>query len=233
MGRHREFDLGVALEAALRVFWEKGYEGASFDDLTKATGVVRPGLYAAFGNKESLFLKALDLYDLKYTAYVGEALNQPTAREVARHILDGAVNLVTLYPASPGCLSVNGALGCTDSSSSIRDELFKRRNDAQQMLQERFERARAEGDLDPSADCAMLAGYMMAVTHGFAVQAKAGMPKSALLSIAQHVLANWPGGANARKANLSREERVSRAGSVAADGQPKRGRIGREKLVGD
>lgn len=192
MGRHREFDLDVALEAALRVFWEKGYEGTSFDDLTEATGVVRPGLYSAFGNKEALFLKALDRYDSAYTAYFAEALAQPTAREVARHILEGSVNLVTCYAKSPGCMSVNGALGCSDNSASIRNELFKRRNDAQQTLQKRLERARAEGDLGVDVDCAMLAGYVMAVTHGIAVQAKAGLSRPALVAIAQHALSTWP-----------------------------------------
>ncbi|NLR97177.1 TetR/AcrR family transcriptional regulator [Rhizobium sp. P38BS-XIX] len=192
MGRHREFELDVALEAALRAFWKKGYEGTSFDDLTKATGVVRPGLYAAFGNKEALFLKALDLYDTKYTAFMGTALKQPTAREVARHVLEGSVNLVTFYPASPGCMSVNGAVGCSDSVAGIRDELVKRRNDAQEALKLRFERARADGDLAADADCAMLAGLLMAVSHGMAVQAKAGLPRSALQPIADHVLSTWP-----------------------------------------
>ncbi|MFT4119175.1 TetR/AcrR family transcriptional regulator [Bradyrhizobium sp.] len=192
MGRHREFDLDVALEAALRVFWEKGYEGTSFDDLTEATGVVRPGLYSAFGNKEALFLKALDRYDHTYTAYFAEALAQPTAKEVARHILEGSVNLVTCYAKSPGCMSVNGALGCSDHSASIRDELFKRRDAAQQALQDRLARAQAEGDLRADADCAMLAGYIMAVTHGLAVQAKAGLSRPALMAIARHALSTWP-----------------------------------------
>lgn len=63
MGRRRQFDEREALGTALSVFWQKGYEGASIEDLTKATGVARPGLYAAFGNKERLFRKALDLYE--------------------------------------------------------------------------------------------------------------------------------------------------------------------------
>src|SRR5437868_2033620 len=73
-GRPREFDIDEALAAALRVFWSKGYEGASLTDLTEAMGITRPSLYAAFGNKESLFRKALDLYEREKLAYVGEAL---------------------------------------------------------------------------------------------------------------------------------------------------------------
>ena len=69
-----------ALAAALQVFWSKGYEGASLSDLTEAMGITRPSLYAAFGNKESLFRKALDLYEREKLAYVGAALTAATAR---------------------------------------------------------------------------------------------------------------------------------------------------------
>jgi AcrR family transcriptional regulator len=62
MGRPRSFHIDRALDRALVVFWRKGYEGASLSDLTKALGVNRPSLYAAFGDKEALFRKALDRY---------------------------------------------------------------------------------------------------------------------------------------------------------------------------
>lgn len=62
MGRNREFDIDQALDAALCVFWKKGYEGTSYTDLTQATGVERPALYSAFGNKEALFLRVLDRF---------------------------------------------------------------------------------------------------------------------------------------------------------------------------
>ena len=91
-GRPREFDVDEALAAALRVFWTKGYDGASLSDLTDAMGITRPSLYAAFGNKESLFRKALDLYEREKLAYVGEALAAPTSRQVAERLLRGAMN---------------------------------------------------------------------------------------------------------------------------------------------
>ena len=74
MGRHREFDVEKALDAALCVFWRKGYEGASYADLTEATGVERPALYSAFGNKEALFRRALARYYERYLDYLPEAL---------------------------------------------------------------------------------------------------------------------------------------------------------------
>ncbi len=192
MGRHREFDMDEALDAALSVFWQKGYEGTSFEDLTNATGVARPGLYAAFGNKESLFLRALDRYDAKYMAFMSEALNEPKSRDVVRRILEGSVGVQTLRSTTRGCLGLNGALACSDEGEPIRKELIRRRNATEAALRARLERAKQEGDLPRSADCGMLAGYVMAVNQGLAVQAKAGAPKTKLVAIVQHVLATWP-----------------------------------------
>src|SRR6185503_15427259 len=88
-GRPREFDLDEALDRALEVFWRKGYEGASLPDLTKAMKINRPSLYAAFGNKEALFRKAIDRYVERTMAHVGEALREPTARGVVERLFRG------------------------------------------------------------------------------------------------------------------------------------------------
>src|SRR3954468_23083902 len=108
MGRAREFDVEKALDAALGVFWRKGYEGASYTDLTQATGVERPALYAAFGNKEALFRRALERYYEHYLDYIPVALALPTSKEVAEHILRNAVDLNTRYPDRTGCLGIHG-----------------------------------------------------------------------------------------------------------------------------
>ncbi len=192
MGRHREFDESEALDAALSVFWQKGYEGTSFDDLTKATGVARPGLYAAFGNKEALFSKALDLYGTKYMGFMAEALNEATSLEVVKHLLRGCATLHTMSADHPGCLGLNGALACSENADSIRRELVRRRAATQLALRRRLERAQQEGDLTASADCATLASFVMAVSQGMAVQAKAGASKKALERLADHVLSTWP-----------------------------------------
>ena len=192
MGRHRQFDVDDALDAALSVFWQKGYEGASFEDLTRATGVARPGLYAAFGNKEALFRKALDRYAAEYMRFMRDALNEPSAHEVVRRILEGAVEVLTLNGESRGCLGLNGALACSDEGEPIRQELIRRRNAGEAALRARLDRAQQEGDLPASANCATLASYMTTINHGLAVQAKAGASKATLNAIVQHVLAAWP-----------------------------------------
>src|SRR5882724_10042851 len=126
-GRPREFDVEKALDRALEVFWRKGYEGASLLDLTRAMGINRPSLYAAFSSKEGLFRKALDRYADGPAAYVREALGEPTARAVAERLLRGAIDLLTDRRNPRGCLMVQGALACGAAAESVRGELVSRR----------------------------------------------------------------------------------------------------------
>src|ERR1700737_5635229 len=122
-GRPRSFDIDQALDRALQVFWRKGYEGTSLSDLTKAVGVNRPSLYAAFGDKEALFRKVLGRYLDGPAAYTQEALKEPTARAVIERLLRGAADLNTAPRNPGGCLMVQGAFASGDTGDSIRQEL--------------------------------------------------------------------------------------------------------------
>src|SRR6202050_2744707 len=112
MGRPREFDTDAALEKAMRLFWAKGYEGTSVGNLTETLGISRPSLYAAFGDKQSLFRAALERYAAGPARYVAAALGQPTAREVAQLLLRGAADLQASSRNPRGCLAVTGAIAC-------------------------------------------------------------------------------------------------------------------------
>lgn len=192
MGRHREFDVEKALDAALCVFWRKGYEGASYADLTEATGVERPALYSAFGNKEALFRQVLDRYYERYLDYIPKALELPTSREVAAHILSNAIDLNTRFPTHRGCLGINGVLAGSDEAEPVRQALIDARAVGEVQLRERFERAKAESDLPETAKPAALAAFLLAVLHGMAVQAKAGFSREALEAVAEQALSTWP-----------------------------------------
>jgi AcrR family transcriptional regulator len=194
MGRHREFDVEKALDAALCVFWRKGYEGASYADLTEATGVERPALYSAFGNKEALFRQALDRYLERYLDYFPKALQLPTAREVAAHILYSSIDLNTRYPNHTGCLGINGALAGSNEAEPVRQALIDARAAGEAQLRERFERGKADGDLPETAKSDALAAFVMAVSHGMAVQAKAGFSRDTLEAVAEQALSTWPTG---------------------------------------
>src|SRR5690554_834054 len=147
MGRRREFDIEKVLDAVVCVFWRKGYEGASYTDLTAAVGVERPALYSAFGNKEALFRRALARYYERYLNFIPDALACPTARETVRHILYRSLELHTKYPDHTGCLGINGLLAGSDEAEPVRQALIEARAAGQAQLRERFERAIAEGEL--------------------------------------------------------------------------------------
>ena len=198
LGRPREFDLDQALENALHVFWEKGYEGASMADLTEAMGITKPSLYAAFGNKEELFRKAFDTYLDGPAGYARLALQQPTARAVVENRLYGEVDAVTDPECPAGCLSINGALTCGEAADSIKQELRTRRAAWEEDLRLRLDQAKTEGDLPTTADTAALARYIATMMQGIAVQAVGGTTREDLKKIAEMVLATWPPMAGSR-----------------------------------
>src|SRR2546423_9970140 len=104
IGRPRAFDVDLALDRALHVFWRKGYEGASLSDLTQAMGINRPSIYAAFGDKEALFRKVLDRYAEGPTAHVMKALEHADARVAMERLLLGAADAATSPSWPAGCL---------------------------------------------------------------------------------------------------------------------------------
>lgn len=184
--------MDTALAAALRVFWSKGYEGASLNDLTEAMGITRPSLYAAFGNKEALFRKALDLYETEKLAYVGKSLAQPTARGVAEHLLHGSMENQTSTCEPHGCLGVISAVACGAEAECIRLEVLERGKVARRALVERFERAKTEGDLPESVDVEGLTSFLYALLQGMAVQAGAGATRADLERMIETSMMMWP-----------------------------------------
>src|ERR1700680_1548750 len=191
-GRPRSFDLDEALDAATQVFWRRGYEGTSVTDLTHAMGINRPSLYAAFGDKETLFRKALDRYVEGPDAYLRGALKQPTARAVTEHLLRGAANLLTNPNHPSGCLIVQGALVCGEAGDCVRQELISRRLAGEAAVRRRFQRAKAEKDLPPDSSPADLARYVMTVSQGMAVQDAGGTSRKELHRVVATAMRAWP-----------------------------------------
>lgn len=195
MGRHREFDADEVLDAAINVFWTRGYEGASISEITAATGVAAPGLYATFGNKQELFMRAMERYETRYLAFMRDALQEPTARAVAKYLLYNNVRVLTMDSERAGCLGLNGALAVAPASEPVREELVRRRRANETALCRRFERARDEGDLPVTLDPEDLARYLMTVSQGMAVQAKAGTDSAQLERLAELAMSVWPAAA--------------------------------------
>jgi AcrR family transcriptional regulator len=192
-GRPRQFCPDQALTAALQVFWRRGYEGASMAELTEAMGITKPSLYACFGNKESLFCKALDLYERDKLAYVQSALEAPSAKGVAERMLRGSLALSTGTADPRGCLGVISAVACTTFDESIRHEVVARQASSGHAMIERFRRAKAEGDLPEGVEPEALQAYLYAVMQGMGVQASSGASREQLAQLVETTLALWPG----------------------------------------
>lgn len=192
LGRPREFDMDEALDRAVLVFWKRGYEGTSLTDLTAAMGISKPSLYAAFGNKEELFRRVLARYTSGPGGYAARALEEPTARGVAEALLRGVVRTTTMPEGFGGCLTVQGALVSSEGAAPAFDVLVRWRNDTGRLLEERFRRASAEGDLPSGADSARLARYVMTVGFGITVQAADGVGLDELDEVVDLVMLSWP-----------------------------------------
>jgi AcrR family transcriptional regulator len=192
MGRARTFDADEALDRAMTVFWRKGFEGTSLSDLTETMGISRPSLYAAYGNKEELFRKVLERYGEGPSSYERDALAQPTARAVAEGLLRGAADVQTDPDTPAGCLATLGTTYCAEESSPVGKMLIGSRLAGHAAIRERFERARAEGDLPASADPKALTHYIGTVVCGMAVLAASGATRKELERVIELTMRGWP-----------------------------------------
>src|SRR5262249_18957900 len=176
------------------VFWARGYEGATLPELTRAMGINRPSLYAAFGNKEELFRKALDRYLAGPQGFMAEALKEPTARAVAEAIFSGVIRLQRGRDraGAGGGRVVGGGRAGGEEAEPVRRELARLRQAAVTAFRERFERAVQDGDLPKGTDCAGLARYVATVLNGLAVQAASGATEKDLRLVSALAMQAWP-----------------------------------------
>jgi AcrR family transcriptional regulator len=190
VGRPREFDPDVALDAAIDVFWRRGYEGASLSELTTAMGIKPPSLYATFGDKARLFQSALRRYVDRNMGYVEDALAQPTAVAVAAAFLTGNAIAVTAPGRPAGCLSVQAAVA-TEGPTQLA-HLSENRARIQGLFADRFRRAINEGDLREDENPDELAAFLITMSSGFAIRAADGATRECLLAMARHALTGFP-----------------------------------------
>jgi AcrR family transcriptional regulator len=191
-GRPREFCVDQALAGALRVFWRNGYEGASMAELTAEMGITKPSLYAAFGNKEALFHKALDLYEREKLAYMTSALEAPTARAVAERLLRGSLEMQVSTCDPKGCLGVISSVACAAEAEPIKAEVVKRRASSEAALIRRFEQAKAAGELPDGLEAEALARYLFAIMQGLAIQGGSGATCEQLNQLVETSMSVWP-----------------------------------------
>ncbi|HXZ47580.1 MAG TPA: TetR/AcrR family transcriptional regulator [Usitatibacter sp.] len=190
-GRPRAFDRDQALARAIEVFWSKGFEAASVADLTAAMGINPPSLYAAFGDKESLFIEAVRRYHENVQMscpYAGE----PTARLAVERLLTELAALFTDRSHPSGCLSVMAMVTSSTTSPRLQKCIAAERAEARARLRERIQRGVKEGDLPRDSDTAALTDFYAAVISGMSLQAREGGTRKALLAMVQTAMRAWP-----------------------------------------
>jgi AcrR family transcriptional regulator len=186
-GRPPEFDENEVLDAAMRVFWENGYEGATLSKLTDAMRITRSSMFAAFGNKEALFKRAYIHYVDRHQGYLKDALEKPTAREMIESALRGTVDFLSNPGHPKGCLS-HGVLAVGDEADSVKRWLMQIRKEGAALARERFERAKESGGLAKDVDPAALARYVATLINGLCVQGASGATKAEMNKVVDAAL---------------------------------------------
>ena len=185
-GRPRRFDRTAALQRALEVFWDKGYEGAALTDLTTAMGITSPpSFYAAFDSKESLFREAVDLYVATIGAPTIRALHEgKTARAALHAMLTASMEVALSAPHSGGCLLIVGVVTCTTPQAEpLRDLLRARRQTTAEAIRARLEKGMHDGDLPSGTDIPQLTAFYSASIQSLSLEARDGADRAALSSI--------------------------------------------------
>lgn len=193
IGRPRKFDRSAALEAAMLVFWRKGFATASMPDLCDAMGIRSPSLYAAFGSKEALYLEAMDHYAKTIGPSVWNCLTDAvTARGGVESMLRVGTEILPASADLPaGCMVMLAAVGddwpvaLVEVANSIRRECLE-------YLRSRLRIAVTDGELPASTDIDRLSRFYLGIYQGMAIQAKDGASQADLQGIAETAMAAWP-----------------------------------------
>ncbi|CAM5218136.1 TetR family transcriptional regulator [Bosea thiooxidans] len=193
-GRPRSFDRQAALERAMEVFWERGYQAASMTDLTEAMGINSPSLYAAFGSKEALYREAVEHFaETESDDILAPLRNAPTAREAIEGYLVASARTFTRPGRPPGCMVVLSAVNAVGVGEETGRILREMRAGSVTMIEERLQRAVDEGELPASLERHAVASYYVTVQQGMSIQARDGAPRTMLETIAQGAMAAWEG----------------------------------------
>jgi AcrR family transcriptional regulator len=194
-GRPRAFDLDRALDAAMHLFWEHGYEATSLAMLREAMGLTPPQIYNAFTDKETLFRKALMRYHQTEIGFALDALSAPVPTgEAMRRLLYGAAQAYSRPDKPGGCLFVSGALAASPQAQAVAEELRTYRKASEAAIAERLAKGRAVGDLPQDISIERIAKYLAGVMNGMSIQARDGASVEELRDLAETALAALPGG---------------------------------------
>lgn len=187
-GRPRAFNKDCALQKAIEVFTAKGYEATSLEDLTQAMGINKPSLYAAFGNKDALFLQALEAYTAPQDQIIkdklfAEANTYRAFEQVFELIYQNHTHQSACGQNMNGCLVANSTMLNCEEKKAFAEALQRNHNLHEDIFFERLEQGRQHGDLKPDTDSRALAQFFNGILVGIAVLARGQQKPEALCNI--------------------------------------------------
>ncbi len=197
-GRPKNFDRSIALQQAMKLFWERGYEGASFDDLIAAMGISPSSFCNSFGSKERLYQEATEAYmACSREWFVGELAAATDAKTAFERLLKAAAREGTRDDMPTGCMISLAGTHVSPALNGLRDRMAGYRAAAESALADRIRRGIEEGDVPASTDADALAAFYSALSRGMVVQARDGASRERLLEIVEIGMRAWPSGEQA------------------------------------
>jgi AcrR family transcriptional regulator len=197
-GKPRTLDRLKALDQAMKLFWERGYEGTSFKALTSAMKVTSSSFYFAFGSKEQLYREVVDCYAAGPAAFFVEIIESRSldTRAAFVALLEGHARLFTMEDCPPGCLVSFAFAHAPPELAALAELTGNIRRWAEQSMADRLTRGIEEGDLPADSDAAGLASYFETIIRGMAIKARDGATREKLFAAGQLAMRAWPTGSD-------------------------------------
>ena len=195
LGRPRSFNTEDVLDTVLKVFWKHGFQSTSLNELTSATGLSKPSLYAAFGDKKSLYLKALDRYiNLLGELHASILINEPNGRQAVEGFLRSLAKMLTSPSFPGGCFIINGTadIGGASVPKEIEVALRLGSKNIETILNDRLLRAQRDGEIEKNTQIKGFCTLLCTLIAGLAVQAKGGASEGSLNLAVSATMDAWP-----------------------------------------
>lgn len=192
-GRPKCFDREKALDAALLLFWEQGFEQTSVDQAASAMGIGTSSLYSSFGDKEALFLAAIRQYLSGRGSVYNEVVREAkTAREAFRKLLETSAIELTRPDQPRGCLLWLALPTCSPKYERFQEQMNQLRDETEAVWLERLQEAVESGELPASTDIHLLASYFRTTLAGMSLQSRSGVSRELLMDIGELAMRVWP-----------------------------------------
>ncbi len=193
-GRPKVFDREAALDKAMTLFWQYGYEATSLSDLVEATGAKAPTLYAEFVNKEGLFRAVLDHYINRFASKNEACLfcDDQTLLEALRHYFTAVATCFTSKDTPAGCFMINTSAALAASSKEIAKTIKSRHAVQEQTLCQFLQLRQARGEIPAEKNVAELAQFLSCILQGMSISAREGASFETLMQITETTLRLWP-----------------------------------------